>query len=238
MNDTRDSCAVLTITGSDEPDMLMRLATLATELNLNIEEAIGHTLADTVVLYANLAGDNSNLAKVEVSAGAIFDGLTVFAQVRNEPPLPLGPNEETMSPFPWKITVHSADVKGLLLELAQFRPLRGHPRHAGKLLGGVLKLHLGPFDVIQGCLDSPPRDGLLHVNHSVRVLWRLIHGRLHLRFSHAHSTHRSPAKKGLSSRRRDGQPPSIAIHDFDHRFECMKFLESSARRPVHSVFSS
>jgi len=120
MNNSRESCAVLTITGSNEPEMLMRLANLATELNLNIEEAIGHTLADTVVLYAMLKGDDDNLTKVAGSAGAFFDGLTVFAQVRQEPPMPLGPNGEPMSPFPWRITVQSADVKGLLSDLALY----------------------------------------------------------------------------------------------------------------------
>ena len=86
MDEIRESCAVLTISGINESKMLVRLAALASELNLNIEEAIGHTLADTVVLYAMMSGDDDKLARTAEAAEAMFEGLTVYAEVRKEPP--------------------------------------------------------------------------------------------------------------------------------------------------------
>lgn len=125
MKQVYESFGVLTITGIDEPEMLVRLAALAHELNLNIEEAIGHTLADTVVLYAKLSGDEEKLGRMQKAAIAMFQGLTVYSEVRNEPPLPIGPNNEPMSPFPWRINVHSPDMRGLLLELARHLRSKG-----------------------------------------------------------------------------------------------------------------
>jgi len=108
-----DRVVVLMITGRDEAGMLHRLASMANELRLNIEEAIGHTLADTVVLYAKLAGNEEDLLKVERTARAIFEKpLVVYSEIRNEPGLRSG-----MSPFPWKIVMHSPDAAGLLVDV-------------------------------------------------------------------------------------------------------------------------
>jgi|GEM_PF-3106180 len=117
-----DQSAVLYVLGKDRQGMLERAATIANAHDVNIEECIGHTLADRAVMFMKLVGDDSGLTNVETDAHAQFaeDGLSVICSRTSEPAVP-----EDMAYLPWRIRISSRDFKGLLATITGFLARNG-----------------------------------------------------------------------------------------------------------------